>query len=638
MMEASSLQDSASTPLKLPDRRSERPAFGVYLALVAGFAAIGMSASVDALRPLFVLLSLALTAAVCLLAVRARPTLTDVLVVAVIGRVLLIPLMPTLSDDAFRYIWDGMLPWHGFNPFLLAPVDEALESLQRHPVFSELNSTSYHTVYPPVSQILFGMWGWIPPAGWPIAYLMTKVTFVALECGAVLLLAKMVRPERLVIYAWNPLVIVETAGQLHTETALVFFLVGCVYALRRNRPGLSVAAITAAVWVKLYPVFLLPFLLRRVGWKWTGLVAALSAALVIPYYAPGLVAGPVESLNLYTGYFEFYSGPYLLLKTLAYRYDLFSSVERTLALVLAIGFLMTVSALFLMDTRKSGRLPAVFCLVLGSWYVFSTTVHPWYFLGILAVLPVVGPARPSWIWLSAISTVTYLHYTHDFYWPAVWIGWGGWLLIAASSSDTVKSGLDSSLQRIMKSRGRDKARLVRPYLRYESEELARPLAVLDLGAGEGYVGEALQSEAHCAVTLCEVRDANRTGLPQVLYDGYNLPFGDKWFDTTILVFTLHHCEDHVQVLREAARVTSGRVVILESVFETEIGRRVLDVLDRGANWLRSPGGMDGDRHFRKTEDWVELLETMGFRVESVRTWGRIHRQALLVAEVPSSIH
>ena len=99
----------------------------------------------------------------------------------------------------------------------------------------------------------------------------------------------------------------------------------------------------------------------------------------------------------------------------------------------------------------------------------------------------------------------------------------------------------------------------------------------------------------------------------------------------MIVFTLHHCEDHVSVLREASRVTSGRIVILESVYVSEIGRRVLALLDRWANNLRSRGRMDTYQHFRKTEDWIELLESTGFQIESVRRWGRIHRQALIVA-------
>ena len=55
-------------------------------------------------------------------------------------------------------------------------------------------------------------------------------------------------------------------------------------------------------------------------------------------------------------------------------------------------------------------------------------------------------------------------------------------------------------------------------------EPAHQLKVLDLGAGEGFVGLALQEEFGCSVTLADVLPLNKTTLDHVLYDGQILPF------------------------------------------------------------------------------------------------------------------
>ncbi|MBZ9751976.1 class I SAM-dependent methyltransferase [Deinococcus sp. HMF7604] len=107
-------------------------------------------------------------------------------------------------------------------------------------------------------------------------------------------------------------------------------------------------------------------------------------------------------------------------------------------------------------------------------------------------------------------------------------------------------------------------------------------SVLDLGAGTGHTG-ALLARAGWSVTLADVRPhrgaagqwlvaqplarhlARRLGLRRVLYDGRTLPFQDQAFGTVLLAFVLHHCPDPAAVVREAARVSGGRLLVLEDV-------------------------------------------------------------------------
>ena len=129
---------------------------------------------------------------------------------------------------------------------------------------------------------------------------------------------------------------------------------------------------------------------------------------------------------------------------------------------------------------------------------------------------------------------------------------------------------------------------------------------------------------------------NRTPLPHHLYDGRRLPFEAGTFDAVVLYFVLHHAEEAPQVLREALRVAPGRVVVVESVYEKAWDLRLLTVLDRLANRLRSGGKMRGQEehlHFRTRAAWRNLFAEAGAEILAEQRRGRlVHRQALFVLQ------
>lgn len=182
------------------------------------------------------------------------------------------------------------------------------------------------------------------------------------------------------------------------------------------------------------------------------------------------------------------------------------------------------------------------------------------------------------------------------------------------------------LQWLMRRRGRRKAAWIAPYVAGTS--------VLDLGAGEGYVGEALRDRTGCEVTLVDVVDLHRVALPFQLYNGRHLPFGDRQFDTVVASLILHHCEDPLQVLCEAARVSRSRIVIIESIYQSEWERKLLTFLDRLANGIRSEGQISAPLHFRTEVEWMRDFRNLGF-VLSDRKWLAqfIHRQMLFALDV-----
>jgi SAM-dependent methyltransferase len=553
-----------------------------------------------------------------------------VLALAIVARLIAIPLLPTLSDDGFRYLWDGILQIHNINPYLYLPSDVTLAGYQESELYEGINSKYYYSVYPPASQLIFWLGG-IGAAGisWEAGWYVIKITFVALEVAGLWAASRLVAPRYLVIYAWHPLSIIEGAGQAHTDVAMVGAILLCIFAYRRGLNNIAVAAITVAGWFKLYPFLLLPFLLNRVGWKNVWVALVLSALLWAPYATTVVPNRIMSSLALYTQLFEFNAGPYYTLKWVGYTLT-GSDVGKVIGPILQKIFAILAIAIWGVHTIHRSAISWIWLLVIGLLWATATTVHPWYLLGVLALVPFVLESHPgtsarlysvSWIWLSVTSLGTYLLYSvgEGLYWAFVSIGWGGWALC-------VSLGLGGkSLALVMQQRASDKWEWIRRYVK-------NPRQLLDLGAGDGYVAAVVAKDTNAQVMLADVVDYNRTDLPLKLYTGEVLPFDDGVFDTTLLLFVLHHSKNPQSVLREARRVTSGRIVVIESVVESKRDRWWLNRVDRLANWVRSGGKMhEQPLHFDTPQGWRDRFSEAGLVAVAEDRRGRwLHKQHLFI--------
>ncbi|HMB93996.1 MAG TPA: methyltransferase domain-containing protein [Rhodothermales bacterium] len=546
-----------------------------------------------------------------------------VLVFAILFRLVLVGLPPSLSDDAFRYLWDGLVQVNGINPYHYVPQDAALSAFHREPIYEALNSKGYFSVYPPLSQLVFAFGALFYPFGWQVSYFVIKAVFVLFELGALLLISRIVTARWLMLYALHPLVLLETAGQAHTESAMVFFLVATVFLARQEQGGWAAVALSLAGWVKLFPFLLMPFLWRRFGWRSVWVSGLMVVLVALPYAAPYVLSNVQASLDLYARLFEFNAGFYYSIKEY-YFITTGADWSKQIGPTLRQLFLISVPVLYVLDARLRWPLARAFLVTIGFFLVMATTVHPWYFLGVLALIALLARPAWHWQWLGLCALGTYLLYIDGPYWFFVIAGWGGWLLLA------LMRYMPIGLQVLQQARARRKIRFVEPFI----PRLKKPLEVLDLGAGEGYVGQVLTDEKGARVTLADVVPMNQTRLPHVLYDGSTLPFADNAFDVTVLYFVLHHAEHQEEVLLEALRVSRSRVLIVESVYKTTRGLQLLTFLDKLANRIRSSGhmkGQEGHLHFRTVEAWRSLFAKYDVPLITQRRRGRwIHKQALFV--------
>lgn len=233
---------------------------------------------------------------------RARPsrsTFIIVIVFAALFRLSVLFAPPHLSDDIYRYIWDGRVQAAGLNPYRYIPADDALRSLRDADIYTHINRRDYApTIYPPLAQMFFFL---TTRASEEVVWMKASMILfegVGLYALTVLLASFKVPRERVLVAAWHPLVVWEVAGSGHLDALVVAFVALALVARRRGRESLTGVLLAAAVLVKLFPVVLFPALYRRWGWR---MPLAFCVTLVAGY-APYLSVGARRALGYLPGY------------------------------------------------------------------------------------------------------------------------------------------------------------------------------------------------------------------------------------------------------------------------------------------------------------------------------------------------
>lgn len=350
---------------------------------------------------------------------------------AIFLRVLLLSSSPALSDDVYRYIWDGRLLYLGINPFQEIPSYYTSSTNQltelSSQLFSYLNSKNYYSVYPPLTQYIF----WISVVFTPNSILgsviMLRCIILLAEIGTLLLIKKMLKqlglPEnRLLLYSLNPFIILELTGNLHFEVFVIFFLILSLYLILKTHYSLAAIAFAGAVNIKLLPLIFLPSLFYYIGFRKTLLFGAIviSSTLVIllPFSNTDFLTGMQESLLYYFKKFEFNASVYYLVREWGfwkYGYNIIESVGWKLAIA-SLGCILLLSFKnFLSDKNKKTALHLIkdWTLILFTYLLFTTIVHPWY-IAPLILFTVFYRLNASLLW-SVLIMLTYIGYTATSY-------------------------------------------------------------------------------------------------------------------------------------------------------------------------------------------------------------------------------
>ncbi|MQA92730.1 MAG: methyltransferase domain-containing protein [Gemmatimonas sp.] len=95
--------------------------------------------------------------------------------------------------------------------------------------------------------------------------------------------------------------------------------------------------------------------------------------------------------------------------------------------------------------------------------------------------------------------------------------------------------------------------------------------LLDLGSGTGHLSARLERELGLEVVTADVSDIHVVGRPPVLIADGVLPFEEGTFSAALLFFMLAYPNDPAGVLAEAARVTRGPIILVQSLHSGRLG-------------------------------------------------------------------
>ncbi len=329
------------------------------------------------------------------------------------------------------------------SALLDAPIYEQAHLAQ---LFPALNSPEYYSVYPPLTQLLFATATFCFPESVVGSVLLLRLLIIALEMGTIVLLGRYLQqqnkaPYLAFVYAFNPLIIIELSGNLHSESLMLFFLMLLLYYWSKEQYYRSALACALAVAAKLIPLMLLPLLCWRLWFKrgvaYGVIVGSVNLALFALFYDWEMIQKIRASMALYFQHFEFNGSVYYFLRyqVLAEYWRLWEYheyfmkmyyVEEALRLdwyVLLRKFLpfLTVVGIFGVSLRHQSvaSVPNSCLWVFTLYFCFGTTVHPWY-ISSLVLFSVLSEYRFPLVW-SAMIGATYISYQGGSFEEQTWV-------------------------------------------------------------------------------------------------------------------------------------------------------------------------------------------------------------------------
>lgn len=353
---------------------------------------------------------------------KAEGSWKEILLLGLLLRLVFLLADPALSDDYYRFYWDGKLLAADQNPFKELPSE--LQASNKHvefglsdEIFEKLNSPNYHTVYPPIHQAIFYAGVKLGMGSLEGFVLALRLLLIAFEAGIIILLVHLLRhfqarETTVALYAFNPLVIMELTGNLHFEGAMMCFFLLALFLLFNKMEKLSAFLFAAAAAVKLLPLLFAPFLVKRLGWAnfvTYGLVVVVAlVAMFIPFVSGEQLTHFGSSLDLYFQHFEFNASMYYVVRWIGEWLVGYNTIHLAgpLLAVIAGGVVLFLAIGERAATWKN--LATVLLFALAVHFLFSPVIHPWY-LTSLVVLSVLTKYRFAVVW-SGVAVLTYSAY------------------------------------------------------------------------------------------------------------------------------------------------------------------------------------------------------------------------------------
>ncbi len=372
---------------------------------------------------------------------------------SIVFRLLFLFATPNLSQDFYRFIWDGRMALEGFNPYLYTPdyiINQAgtkIKSAQE--LYNGMGSlsASHFTNYPPINQLCFVVANLFPGQSILSSVIGLRLIIIAADIGTIYLGKKLL--ERLKLpssnifwYILNPFIIIELTGNLHFEGVMIFFLVWSLYLLHFGKWKWAAVVLACSISVKLIPLMLLPLFFNHFKSSqahnkpttfldtikhlnlpqlvaFYTIVISTIILLFIPFFSMEFVNNYSKTVGLWFGNFEFNASIYYLARAIGYAITGYNEIAIIGKILPIISILIILGFSFFKDNSNLQKLITSMLLVFTLYLFLSTTVHPWY-IATLVILSVFTNYKFPLVW-SVVVILSYLAYTNPTFSENLWV-------------------------------------------------------------------------------------------------------------------------------------------------------------------------------------------------------------------------
>ena len=348
-----------------------------------------------------------------------------------IPRMLLFFSLPALSEDYFRFLWDGMVSLEGLSPFGLTPSELVASgkftlSTYGQTLYDGMNSNVYHAIYPPVVQWLFIVAASVKNLFGGVLILRTFILLA--EIGVYYMLRKLLLRYRLstnkIAWYWlNPLILIEGVGNLHFEPIMVFFLLLALYHFSRLKEVDGSFAFTFSLLTKWFTLIFLPLILLKVSTKRAVkillVILAVAVCFYLPYASIDEGRNQLTSMFLFVRRFEFNASLYYLINNIGERMVGYNLNRVVGPLLVAVAFVLIGVITWVYRFRNRLKLFEGLLLIISCYLFLAPVVHPWYLF-----IPVALSVYSSFtfpLWWSMMVFLSYHAYAGQVVEENAWV-------------------------------------------------------------------------------------------------------------------------------------------------------------------------------------------------------------------------